>query len=59
LQRVGSKLQGWNKDRAHAQVLQRLQAKLDGVCAGLPAGDPQRAVCEGLLKPADATKKSA
>ena len=34
-------------------------AKLDGVCTGLPAGDPQRAVCDGLLKPADAAKKNA
>ena len=38
---------------------ERLQAKLDGVCAGLPAGDPQRAVCDGLLKPAEAAKKNA
>jgi hypothetical protein len=40
-------------------VLQRLQAKLDGVCARLPEGDPQRGVCEHLLKPADTAKKSA
>jgi thioredoxin-related protein len=59
LQKVGSKLQGWNKDRAHAPVLARLQTKLDGVCAKLPAGDPQRGVCEGLFKPAEAAKKSA
>jgi thioredoxin-related protein len=59
LQRVGSKLQGWNKGQAHAAVLQRLQARLDGVCAALPAGDPQRSVCDHLLKPADAAKKSA
>jgi thioredoxin-like negative regulator of GroEL len=59
LQKVGTKLQGWNKGRAHAAVLQRLQSKLDGVCAALAPGDPQRAVCEGLLKPADAARKSA
>jgi hypothetical protein len=59
LQKVGTKLQGWNKGRAHAAVLQRLQSKLDGVCAALAPGDPQRAVCEGLLKPADAARRSA
>jgi thioredoxin-related protein len=59
LQRVGNKLQAWNKGKAHAPVLQRLQAKLDGVCAKLPAGDEQRGVCEGLLKPSEGAKKSA
>ena len=57
LQRVGTKLQAWNKGGAHAAVLKRLQAKLDGVCGALPAGDPKRANCEALLKPAP--KKTA
>jgi thioredoxin-related protein len=57
LQRVGTKLQGWNKGGTHAAVLKRLQAKLDGVCGALPAGDPKRANCEALLKPAP--KKTA
>ena len=52
LQRVGTKLQGWNKGGAHAAVLKRLQAKLDAVCGGLPAGDTKRTNCEALLKPA-------
>lgn len=51
LQRVGTKLQGWNKGGAHAAVLKRVQAKLDGVCGALPAGDPKRTNCEALLKP--------
>jgi thioredoxin-related protein len=59
LQRVGGKLAAWGKDRAHAATMQRLQAKLDGVCARLPAGDPQRGVCESLLKPADPAKAAA
>jgi thioredoxin-related protein len=50
LQRVGSKLQGWNKGGAHAAVLKRVQTKLDGVCRALPAGDPKRTNCEALLK---------
>jgi thioredoxin-related protein len=57
LQRVGSKLQAWNKGGAHAAVLKRLQTQLDGVCGALPAGDPKRAKCEALLKPAP--KKTA
>jgi thioredoxin-related protein len=59
LQRVGAKLQAWNKAKAHAPVLQRLQARLDAVCARLPAGDAQRGTCERLLQPAEATNKSA
>jgi thioredoxin-related protein len=50
LQRVGSKLQAWNKGGKHAAVVQRLRAELDGVCAKLPADDVQRGVCEGLLR---------
>lgn len=52
LKRVGAKLQAWNKDHAHAASVKRLQARLDAVCAKLDAGDPQRATCEALLKPA-------
>lgn len=59
LQKVGSKLAGWNKDKSHAAAMQRVQAKLDGVCAKLPAGDPQRGICESLLKPADPSKAAA
>ena len=50
LQRVGTKLQGWNQGGAHAASMKRLQAQLDGVCGGLDAADPKRASCEGLLK---------
>ena len=57
LQKVGSKLQGWNKGGAHAAAIQRLQAQLDGVCAALPPSDPVRASCGKLLKPAP--KKTA
>ena len=55
-QRVGKGLQTWNKERAHAAVLQRLQSRLDAVCAQLPNPDPQRGVCEALFKPAPAAK---
>jgi thioredoxin-related protein len=59
LQRVGSKLTAWNQRQSHAAVLKRLQSQLDGVCATLPAQDPQRSVCDGLLKPADRAKTPA
>ena len=52
LQRVGSKLQAWNKGGAHAAAIKRLQAQLDGVCGALDANDPKRANCAALLKPA-------
>ena len=52
LQRVGAKLQGWNKGGAHAATLKRLQAQLDGVCGALDANDPKRANCAALLTPA-------
>ncbi|HZE91494.1 MAG TPA: thioredoxin fold domain-containing protein [Rhizobacter sp.] len=52
LQRVGTRLQDWNKSRGHRAAMLRLQAQLDSVCAGLPADDTQqRATCQGLLKP--------
>jgi thioredoxin-like negative regulator of GroEL len=59
LQRVGGKLAAWGKDPSHAAAMQRLQARLDAVCAKLPAGDPQRAVCESLLKPTEPAKAAA
>ena len=57
LQRVGAKLQGWNKGGAHTASVKRLQAQLDGICHALDAADPKRANCETLLKPAP--KKTA
>jgi len=50
LQRVGNKLNEWNKDGSKTAVLQRLKRQLDGVCAGVEAADGQRATCEGVLK---------
>ena len=54
LQRVGRKLQAWNAGGAHADVLGRLQAQLEKVCAQLPAVDAQRATCDALLHGAKA-----
>lgn len=52
LQRVGTKLQAWNKGGAHSAAMKRLQTQLDGVCGALDANDPKRANCAALLKPA-------
>ena len=57
LQRVGTKLQGWNKGGAHTASVKSLQGQLDGICNALDAADPKRANCETLLKPA--RKKTA
>ena len=50
LQRVGTKLQAWNRSGAHAGVLRRLQSQLDGLCAPLDKAEPQHARCTMLLK---------
>ena len=58
LQRVGSKLAGWNKGGQHDAALRRLNDGQDGqpglaaVCGRLDAADPQRATCEAILKSA-------
>jgi thioredoxin-like negative regulator of GroEL len=51
LQRVGAKLQAWNKGHAHAAAVKRLQNRLGALCARLDAADPQRETCDALLKP--------
>jgi thioredoxin-related protein len=50
LKRMADKLSAWNANGAHAPVMQRLQSKLDGVCARIDARDTQRASCETLLR---------
>jgi hypothetical protein len=59
LKRVGSRLVAWNQSNAHAAPFKRLQAQVSGVCAKLPADDPQRAACDTLLKPAEPGTKPA
>jgi hypothetical protein len=51
LQRVGTQLQAWNKDKKHAAVFQRLQTQMTEICKGLPVQDAQRAACESVFKP--------
>ncbi len=49
LQRVGTALQRWHEHGRHAAAFGRLQQRLAAVCGALPAGDPNRAGCDGLL----------
>ncbi len=52
LQRVGNKLQAWNKGGSQTAAITRLQGQLDGLCRKVEAADGQRARCQALLKPA-------
>lgn len=52
LARMSQRLLAWQAGApARAEVLTRLRAQRDGLCAALPAADPQRATCERLLAP--------
>jgi hypothetical protein len=50
LQRLGAKLVKWNAGGKHQAVIDHLSAQVNGLCAKLPAGDPQHATCEGVFK---------
>jgi hypothetical protein len=54
LQRVGATLVKWNAGGKHQAVVDHLSVQVNGLCAKLPAGDPQRAACDGVFKPAPA-----
>jgi thioredoxin-related protein len=51
LERIGGKLQDWNKDGKHQDVFQHVQTQLNGICGKLPEGDAQRTTCNGILAP--------
>ncbi|MGM9487709.1 thioredoxin family protein [Ideonella sp. YS5] len=50
MQKVGDQLATWSAKGQHRAVVERLRAQLSPVCAKLPAGDSQRAACDGVLK---------
>jgi thioredoxin-related protein len=52
LQAVGAALVKWNTGGQHQAVVDHLSTQLGGICAKLPAGEPQRATCDGVFKPA-------
>ncbi|CAN5179089.1 thioredoxin family protein [soil metagenome] len=58
LSRTMKKLQAWNQGGVHAAAMARLQTQLGGVCKAIAAGDPQKASCEALGKPAAESRAS-
>ena len=50
LQRIGAKLAKWNADGKHQAIVDHLGAQVQGICAKLPPGDPQRASCDAVFK---------
>jgi hypothetical protein len=56
LERIGKKLAAWNKDGHHDDSLKRIRTKMASVCAKLPASDPARTTCSGVLRPASGAK---
>ncbi|WP_232062988.1 thioredoxin family protein [Undibacterium sp. KW1] len=49
LEKMGKKLIDWNKEGKHQVAYQKARSQLDGICGKLPANDPQKAVCQGVL----------
>ncbi|MEP6997815.1 MAG: disulfide isomerase, partial [Betaproteobacteria bacterium] len=57
LERMGSKLDAWNAHRRHEAAMARIRAQMAAVCAKLPAADPARSTCDGVMR--HATRASA
>ena len=54
LERLVTRLDAWNQGKQHDAAVKKVLTQLEGVCAKLPAGDPQHATCQDLLKPSNA-----
>ncbi|WP_269532610.1 thioredoxin family protein [Chitinimonas sp. BJYL2] len=52
LEKLLSKLTAWNKDKAHQASLRQVHSQLDKLCRPIAKTDPQKPVCEGLVKQA-------
>ena len=52
LERMGGKLAAWNAQRRHEPAMARIRAQMAAVCAKLPAADPARATCDGVMRSA-------
>jgi thiol-disulfide isomerase/thioredoxin len=52
LERMGGKLAAWNAQRRHEAAMTRIRAQMAAVCAKLPAADPARATCDGVMRSA-------
>lgn len=49
LERMGKKLNEWNKDGEHQATIQKVRTQLDGICKKLPANDAQRVTCQTVM----------
>ena len=49
LEKMGVQLHSWNTNGKHTQVVQKLRAQLDAVCAKLPEKDTARDACSGVF----------
>ena len=49
LDRLGARLNDWNKDGRNDAALTRLRAQLGAICAQLPAQAPERSTCNDAL----------
>jgi hypothetical protein len=56
LQRIGTKLQAWSRDRQHAAAMARLRDELSRVCAQGDRAAAERTTCQDVLKPAAARR---
>ncbi|MEO8344153.1 MAG: thioredoxin fold domain-containing protein [Betaproteobacteria bacterium] len=52
LERMGKRLEAWNKGNSNTASLQRIRRQMAGVCSQVPAADPARAACEAAMQPA-------
>ena len=56
LEKMGKRLDAWNKGKEHSASLQRVRTQMAGVCGKLPSADPARAACDSALQPAKAAR---
>lgn len=49
LEKMGKKLNEWNKEGKHQASYKKIATQLDGICNKLPAQDAQKAVCQSVL----------
>jgi thioredoxin-related protein len=49
LERMGRKLNEWNRDDEHQSSIQKVRVQLDGICKKLPKNDTQRATCQAVM----------
>jgi hypothetical protein len=58
LEKMGQRLQAWNKGGRHSAVLNKFKLQMDTVCAKLPEQDETRSACSGVFKASPGLAKS-